>query len=187
MVTLIQIKKRRGKCIGRKILHNYDHQQLTCYILQVTEEGSIMVVASHNATYSNLYVSDIVSEHQVIYLSNYSSIYLFSKTLFLGDFSERNNFICQVSRISQFWHTFDSFPFISSLFQILFYSLFHFFIFFPKNVNGGRSQARKKPGILVAGMPKFAGNFGFLIFKYFVKYPGCRSLQGIILISKRIF
>jgi len=38
---------------------------LSYYVAEVTEEGSVMVIASHNTTYSNLYISDVVSESEV--------------------------------------------------------------------------------------------------------------------------
>ena len=39
---------------------------LSYYVAEVTEEGSVMVIASHNTTYSNLYISDVVSEFEVL-------------------------------------------------------------------------------------------------------------------------
>ena len=39
---------------------------LSYYVADVSEDGSIMLISSHNTTHSNLYVSDIVSEHEVI-------------------------------------------------------------------------------------------------------------------------
>ena len=38
---------------------------LSYYVADVSEDGSIMLISSHNTTHSNLYVSDIVSEHKV--------------------------------------------------------------------------------------------------------------------------
>ena len=35
------------------------------YIADVSEDGAIMVISGHNTTHSNLYISDLVSEHEV--------------------------------------------------------------------------------------------------------------------------
>jgi hypothetical protein len=35
------------------------------HVADVTPEGMVMIIVNHNVTYSNLYVSDIVSEHEV--------------------------------------------------------------------------------------------------------------------------
>ena len=39
---------------------------LSYHVVEVTEEGTIMLIASHNNTHSNLYISDVVAEHQVL-------------------------------------------------------------------------------------------------------------------------
>jgi hypothetical protein len=64
---------------GQKLLYVGRHDQrmsiaefpesnlsfLSYYVADVTEDGAIMLISTHNTTHSNLYVSDIVSEHEV--------------------------------------------------------------------------------------------------------------------------
>ena len=40
------------------------------HVADVTAEGMVMLIVNHNVTYSNLYISDIVSEHEVSSLFN---------------------------------------------------------------------------------------------------------------------
>jgi hypothetical protein len=54
--------------IFRFIVAEFPQADLPCrgyHVADVTPEGMVMVIVNHNVTYSNLYISDIVSEHEV--------------------------------------------------------------------------------------------------------------------------
>jgi hypothetical protein len=64
------------------------------HVADVTAEGMVMIIVNHNVTYSNLYISDIVSEHEVSLchtLESLQAVFLFIDRLLNPESKLRQN------------------------------------------------------------------------------------------------